>query len=161
LIIFHGKNSPHRLKILLRSLDRTKPTRPNYGFKGRHEPDKLGENALLFLRHAVWHSTESKRQHGGGLRTLDGVSFNEGRLCPKGVQRYLQNNHPDRLLSPLQRVEGKGFEPVDWETAMSKTVSEIKRIQSAYGNDAFRDVVGCIAHQRKKLHDRQVCTAWH
>jgi assimilatory nitrate reductase catalytic subunit len=27
--------------------------------------------------------------------------FNEGRLCPKGVQRYLQNNHPDRLLDPL------------------------------------------------------------
>ena len=29
--------------------------------------------------------------------------FNEGKLCPKGVKRYLQNAHPDRLLEPLVR----------------------------------------------------------
>ena len=29
--------------------------------------------------------------------------FNEGKLCPKGVKRYLQNAHPDRLLEPLER----------------------------------------------------------
>jgi assimilatory nitrate reductase catalytic subunit len=68
--------------------------------------------------------------------------FNEGRLCPKGVQRYLQNNHPDRLLSPLQRTEGKGFESIDWETAMNRTLSEIRRIQAAYGNDAFAMLSG-------------------
>ena len=26
--------------------------------------------------------------------------FNEGKLCPKGVKRYLQCSHPDRLLHP-------------------------------------------------------------
>ena len=25
--------------------------------------------------------------------------FNEGRLCPKGVQRYMQDNHPDHLCT--------------------------------------------------------------
>ena len=29
--------------------------------------------------------------------------FNEGKLCPKGVKRYLQNAHPDRLTEPLER----------------------------------------------------------
>jgi assimilatory nitrate reductase catalytic subunit len=43
--------------------------------------------------------------------------FNEGRLCPKGVQRYLQNNHPDRLLDPLMRSEGVGFVPTTWDNA--------------------------------------------
>lgn len=68
--------------------------------------------------------------------------FNEGRMCPKGVARYLQNNHPDRLISPIERVEGKGFQSIGWETAMSKTVSEIKRIQNTYGNDAFAMLSG-------------------
>jgi assimilatory nitrate reductase catalytic subunit len=27
--------------------------------------------------------------------------FDQGKLCPKGVKRYLQNAHPDRLLEPL------------------------------------------------------------
>ncbi|MDZ7733217.1 MAG: hypothetical protein U5R31_08920 [Acidimicrobiia bacterium] len=28
--------------------------------------------------------------------------FNEGKLCPKGVKRYLQGSRPDRLLHPLE-----------------------------------------------------------
>lgn len=68
--------------------------------------------------------------------------FNEGRLCPKGVQRYLQDNHPDRLLDPLERVEGKGFQPTTWDNAMDRVVSEIKRIQAQYGHDAFSILSG-------------------
>ena len=65
--------------------------------------------------------------------------FNEGKLCPKGVKRYLQGNHPDRLLEPLERdasVEG-GFRTVSWERALDRTVQEIRRIQDAYGKDSF------------------------
>lgn len=68
--------------------------------------------------------------------------FNEGRLCPKGVQRYMQDNHPDRLLSPYKRVEGVGFVPIDWEEAYSKVVSEIKRIQDKYGKNSFAMLSG-------------------
>ena len=46
-----------------------------------------------------------------GFDPWEEFPFNEGRLCPKGVQRYLQNNHPDRPLSPLERVEGQGVPP--------------------------------------------------
>jgi assimilatory nitrate reductase catalytic subunit len=62
--------------------------------------------------------------------------FNEGKLCPKGVKRYLQGNHPDRLLQPLARTD-HGFEAVSWDVALDRVASEIRRIQGAYGSDAF------------------------
>ena len=39
--------------------------------------------------------------------------FNEGKLCPKGVKRYLQGSHPDRVLYPMERDESApgGFRP--------------------------------------------------
>ena len=70
--------------------------------------------------------------------------FNEGKLCPKGVKRYLQGSHPDRLLHPMERdpaVPG-GFRKVTWEQALDRVVSEIRRIQQAYGNDAFAMLSG-------------------
>jgi assimilatory nitrate reductase catalytic subunit len=62
--------------------------------------------------------------------------FNEGKLCPKGVKRYLQGNHPDRLLEPLVRTSD-GFAPAPWDDALDRVASEIRRIQDAYGPDAF------------------------
>jgi assimilatory nitrate reductase catalytic subunit len=70
--------------------------------------------------------------------------FNEGKLCPKGVKRYLQGSHPDRLLQPLERdaAAAGGFRPVSWDQALSRVASEIRRIQSTYGNDAFAMLSG-------------------
>ncbi len=61
--------------------------------------------------------------------------FNQGKLCPKGVKRYLQDNHPDRLLDPLVRTEG-GFAPTSWDDALGRTVGELRRIQGEHGPDA-------------------------
>ena len=43
-----------------------------------------------------------------GFEPWEEFPFNRGMLCPKGVKRYMQSNHPDRLLSPLMRDDG-GF----------------------------------------------------
>lgn len=67
--------------------------------------------------------------------------FNEGKLCPKGVKRYLQGSHPDRITTPLQRTDG-GFEPVGWDPALDRVVNEIRRIQGTYGKDAFSVISG-------------------
>ena len=40
-----------------------------------------------------------------GFEPWEEFPFNRGMLCPKGVKRYLQGNHPDRLLSPLMRSD--------------------------------------------------------
>ena len=70
--------------------------------------------------------------------------FNQGKLCPKGVKRYLQGSHPDRLHDPLERDPGApgGFRPVSWDRALSRTVDEIRRIQGEYGKDAFAMLSG-------------------
>jgi assimilatory nitrate reductase catalytic subunit len=70
--------------------------------------------------------------------------FNEGKLCPKGVKRYLQGSHPDRLLTPLERAPGApgGFRPVGWDAALDRVVAEIRRIQGAHGRDAFAMLSG-------------------
>jgi assimilatory nitrate reductase catalytic subunit len=70
--------------------------------------------------------------------------FNEGKLCPKGVKRYLQGRHPDRLLEPLERAPeaSGGFRAIGWETALDRVASEIRRIQTAHGRDAFAMLSG-------------------
>lgn len=70
--------------------------------------------------------------------------FNEGKLCPKGVKRYLQGSHPDRLLHPMERDPSSpdGFRRITWDQALDRTVSEIRRIQAEHGNDAFAMLSG-------------------
>ena len=47
----------------------------------------------------------------------------------EGVKRYMQDEHPDRLLDRMQRVGGRGFEAISWDAAMQRVIGEIKRIQ--------------------------------
>jgi assimilatory nitrate reductase catalytic subunit len=65
--------------------------------------------------------------------------FNRGKLCPKGVKRYLQGAHPDRLLSAYERDPSApgGFRPVAYEAAIGRVAAEIERIQAQHGRDAF------------------------
>jgi assimilatory nitrate reductase catalytic subunit len=77
--------------------------------------------------------------------------FNEGKLCPKGVKRYLQNAHPDRLLTPLERdaTDPAGFRPVSWDHALDRLVSEIRRIQAEHGPDSFAMLSGVSLDNEK------------
>ena len=64
--------------------------------------------------------------------------INKMKLCPKGVVAYQQVSHPDRLVTPLMRDRrGDPLRPVSWDAALDRVVSEIRRIQDAYGRDAF------------------------
>ena len=59
-----------------------------------------------------------------GFEPWDDFPFNEGKLCPKGVKRYLQNDHPDRLLAPAQaRPRARGSRRFSWDEALDRTVS--------------------------------------
>ena len=70
--------------------------------------------------------------------------FNEGKLCPKGVKRYLQGSHPDRLLHPMERDPAApgGFRQTSWDHALERVVAEIRRIQAEHGDDAFAMLSG-------------------
>jgi assimilatory nitrate reductase catalytic subunit len=115
---------------------------PREGYPGRDEPDKIVETHCCFCGMQCGIKLLVKNNKVVGFEPWEEFPYNEGRLCPKGVQRYLQNNHPDRLLHPLERAEGAGFRRTDWEHALSRTVSEIQRIQSKYGPDAFAMLSG-------------------
>jgi assimilatory nitrate reductase catalytic subunit len=69
---------------------------------------------------------------------------NHGMLCPKGVKRYLQGDHPDRLLHAYQRDPRApgGFAPMPYEAAIERVAAEIQRIQTKYGPDAFAILSG-------------------
>jgi assimilatory nitrate reductase catalytic subunit len=115
---------------------------PREGFPGRDEPDEVVKTHCCFCGMQCGIKLLVKNNRVVGFDPWEEFPFNEGRLCPKGVQRYLQNNHPDRLLQPLERVEGAGFRPLDWDSALDRTVAEIKRIQAAHGPHAFAMLSG-------------------
>jgi assimilatory nitrate reductase catalytic subunit len=71
-----------------------------------------------------------------GFEPWEEFPFNRGMLCPKGVKRYLQGSHPDRLLAPLMRTDG-GFREATWDEALSTTARRIREIQERHGKDAF------------------------
>ena len=64
--------------------------------------------------------------------------FNRGMLCPKGVKRYLQGAHPDRLLHALVRDTGAtgGFRAAAYDEAVRRVADAIERVQREHGHDA-------------------------
>jgi len=70
--------------------------------------------------------------------------FNKGKLCPKGIKRYLQNQHPDRLVRAYAKDTSapEGFRALPYEEAITRVAAEIDRIQTHYGRDAFAVLSG-------------------
>ncbi len=70
-----------------------------------------------------------------GFEPWEEFPFNRGMLCPKGVKRYMQSSHPDRLLHPLMRGD-TGFRPAGWDEALDFTARRLREIQERHGRDA-------------------------
>ncbi len=83
-----------------------------------------------------------------GFEPWEEFPVNRGMLCPKGVKRYLQGNHPDRLLAPLIRTEA-GFREADWPEAMGRVESAIRSIQDRHGRDSFALLSGASLTNEK------------
>jgi len=83
-----------------------------------------------------------------GFEPWEEFPVNRGMLCPKGVKRYLQNEHPDRLLKPLIRTHD-GFREATWDEALNRTVEAIRKIQAQYGRDAFAMLGGASMTNEK------------
>ena len=84
----------------------------------RDEDDKLVKTHCCFCGQQCGIQLRVRDNKVVGFEPWEDFPFNRGKLCPKGVKRYMQDEHPDRLKSPLQRVEGKGFAPIGWDAAM-------------------------------------------
>jgi assimilatory nitrate reductase catalytic subunit len=103
------------------------------------DPDRLVKTHCCFCGQQCGIQLKVKGNTVVGFEPWTDFPFNKGMLCPKGVRRYLQSSHHDRLTSAYFRDTSspEGFRPVPYAEAISRVASEIRRIQSAYGNDAF------------------------
>src|SRR5213079_586714 len=74
-----------------------------------------------------------------GFEPWEEFPFNRGMLCPKGVKRYLQGSHPDRLTTALRRDTSSpsGFSALPYSDAISRVAAEISRLQQSYGAGAI------------------------
>jgi assimilatory nitrate reductase catalytic subunit len=100
------------------------------------EPDKLVKTHCCFCGQQCGIQLKVKDNQVIGFEPWEEFPFNRGMLCPKGVKRYLQGSHPDRLLTALRRDPAApgGFAPMGYDDAIAKVASEIRRLQDKYGN---------------------------
>ncbi|MGE5245967.1 MAG: molybdopterin oxidoreductase family protein [Betaproteobacteria bacterium] len=122
---------------------------PAGGWATRGEPDRIVPTHCCFCGQQCGIQLKVKDERVVGFEPWEAFPFNRGKLCPKGVKRYMQDEHPDRLRAPLERVEGEGFREIAWEAALDRTAREIQRIQSAYGRDAFAVLTGASLTNEK------------
>src|SRR5262245_47545173 len=102
------------------------------------DPEKLVKTHCCFCGQQCGIQLKVRGDEVIGFEPWEDFPFNRGMLCPKGVKRYLQGSHPDRLLSALQRnpAAPAGFEPIPYAEAIARVAGELGRIQQAQGAGA-------------------------
>src|SRR6187549_943429 len=103
------------------------------------EPEKLVKTHCCFCGQQCGIQLKVRDNEVIGFEPWEEFPFNRGMLCPKGVKRYLQSSHPDRLTTALRRDESSphGFSATPYGAAIAKVASEIARIQQTYGSSAM------------------------
>ncbi len=79
---------------------------------------------------------EIKDNHVVRARPNAESPVNSGALCVRGAYGYDFIHSPERLNSPLARVNGN-LQAVAWEQALDRAASELKRIRERYGADSL------------------------
>jgi len=108
------------------------------------EPDRMVKTHCCFCGQQCGMQLKVKDNTIVGIEPWYEFPFNRGMMCPKGIKRYLQQAHPDRLLHAYKKdpVAPGGFSVMPYEEAIRRVAGEIERIQSTYGRDAFAVLSG-------------------
>ncbi len=101
----------------------------------RHAGDRLVKTHCCFCGQQCGIQLRVRENEVIGFEPWDEFPFNRGMLCPKGVKRYLQGAHPDRLLEPMLRTD-TGFRKASWDEALDLTARRLKQLQDQHGRDA-------------------------
>ena len=140
---------PTDIPELVKQFGPTLHTVPPGGWTHTDQEEKLVKTHCCFCGQQCGIQLRVRENKVVGFEPWEDFPFNRGKLCPKGVKRYMQDEHPDRLKSPLQRVQGTGFAPISWDAAMERVAGEIRRIQQTYCNDAFAILTGASLTNEK------------
>ena len=121
---------------------------PPGGFAARGAPDRKVQTHCCFCGQQCGVTLLVKNEQVVGVEPWEEFPFNQGKLCPKGVKRYLQNNHPDRLRYPLVR-SGTGFARISWDEALDQVAERFQRLQARYGRDSVAVLSGASLTNEK------------
>src|SRR6476646_4745988 len=115
------------------------------------EPDRLVKTHCCFCGQQCGIKLKVKDDQVIGFEPWEEFPFNRGMLCPKGVRRYLQGSHHDRLTRAQLRDPSRpeGFRATSYDEAIRRVAAAIQDIQSKYGNDAFAIVGGASMTSEK------------
>jgi assimilatory nitrate reductase catalytic subunit len=99
------------------------------------EPDRLVKTHCCFCGQQCGIQLKVHENEVIGFEPWEEFPFNRGMLCPKGVKRYLQGSHPDRLLTAFRRDPraASGFSAIGYSQAIAETAAAISRIQQQHG----------------------------
>ena len=102
------------------------------------EPERLVKTHCCFCGQQCGIQLKVRDNEVIGFEPWEEFPFNRGMLCPKGVKRYLQGAHPDRLVRAQRRDPSAphGFSAVAYDEAIASVAREIDRIQRTYGHQA-------------------------
>ncbi len=114
-------------------------------------PEKLVKTHCCFCGQQCGIQLKVRDNEVIGFEPWEDFPFNRGMLCPKGVKRYLQGSHPDRLVTSLQRdpSDPSGFRPMAYDAAIARTASELARVQAAHGAGAVGVLSGASLTSEK------------
>ena len=130
-----------KLPASLRDLSEEYGPHPNYLPPGgwqdeaRNPAERLVKTHCCFCGQQCGIQLKVRANQVIGFEPWEEFPFNRGMLCPKGVKRYLQANHPDRLLNPLMRTD-HGFRTSTWDESLDFSVRRMREIQAKYGKDS-------------------------
>src|SRR4026207_1553593 len=81
------------------------------------EPDALVKTHCCFCGQQCGIQLKVKDNVVIGFEPWYEFPFNQGKLCPKGVKRYLQGAHPDRLIHAYERDDESpgGFRAMEYD----------------------------------------------
>jgi len=105
------------------------------------EPDRLVKTHCCFCGQQCGMQLKVKDNTIIGVEPWYEFPFNRGMLCPKGVKRYLQQAHPDRLLHAYEKTS-TGFRKMAYDDAIRRVAGEIDRIQREHGANAMAVLSG-------------------
>src|SRR5205814_3437995 len=107
--------------------------------ESQHPAQRLVKTHCCFCGQQCGIQLKVRNNQVIGFEPWEEFPFNRGMLCPKGVKRYLQGSHPDRLLTALRRdpSNASGFSPMPYDEAIRRVASEIERLQKAHGQGAI------------------------
>ncbi|TQV73194.1 molybdopterin-dependent oxidoreductase [Aliikangiella marina] len=67
--------------------------------------------------------------------------FSRGHLCPKAIALQDYHQDPERLQTPLKKVDGT-WQAISWEEAFDEVVSKFQKIQAQYGPNSLASYIG-------------------